>query len=69
MRTSVAGNRDEPRQRRQQRRDSAVMDHLTSEPLKRPDQPSRVFDVEEGKELEKALRKTTDGKSGGLPEF
>ena len=62
-------NRDEPRQRRQQRRDSAVLDHLTSEPLRRPKEPSRVFDAEEGKGLEKALRQTADGNSGGLPEF
>ncbi len=65
----MAENRDEPRQRRQQRRDSAVIDHLTSEPLKPPNEPGRIFDTEVGKELEKALRKTTDGKSGGLPEF
>jgi hypothetical protein len=65
----VSENRSEPRQRRQQRRDSAVIDHLTSEPLKRPKEPPRVFDAEEGRELEKALRKATRRNSGGLPEF
>jgi len=69
MRVVVAENRDESRQRRRQRRDSAVIDHLTSEPLKPAKEPPRVFDADEGRELEEALRKTTRRGGGGLPEF
>ena len=58
--------------RERRRQDKAILDHLTTGPIKPERKPpeTKTFDEADGRELDRALDKRwTPGKDGGLPEF